>query len=486
MQRFYGWYVIACTFLIATWGWGLGFYGPSVYLLALQAEHGWSVSAISTATTAYYLMGAAMIAFVGAVVRRVGALTVVLTGIAAMATGVAALPAITQPWQLYVAFAILAVGWASMSGAMVNILVAQWFEHRRGMALSFAMNGASVGGVVVAPGLLALIALFGFGPGMRLVALAMVVVLVPIVVAILRRRPEPLDGARDGALRPAVSAAATSVHPMRTRAYWTISIPFGLGLAAQVGFLMHELAFLTPLIGAAAAGLALSLTAAAAMVGRVLLGGIVDRLDPRQAAALNFVIQVAGLAVLLTRPFEGALYVGCVIVGLTVGNMTSLPGLLVQRDFPGPQFASVVSFVVATNQVVFAFAPGVIGVLRDGTGGYAAALLLCMALNAIAAAVVLLGRRAPAAARLQMRPSCECCNGDLPAESGDAFICSFECTFCRTCTEDVLGGRCPNCGGELVRRPVRPADKLARYPASSARIYKRSGCSPVTANRAGA
>ncbi|HJS77766.1 MAG TPA: DUF1272 domain-containing protein [Burkholderiales bacterium] len=77
---------------------------------------------------------------------------------------------------------------------------------------------------------------------------------------------------------------------------------------------------------------------------------------------------------------------------------------------------------------------------------------------------------------LQLRPNCECCNRDLPPDSGEAFICSFECTFCRSCRDDVLGGKCPNCGGELVARPRRPAAKLAKYPASTERIYKSQGC----------
>ena len=73
---------------------------------------------------------------------------------------------------------------------------------------------------------------------------------------------------------------------------------------------------------------------------------------------------------------------------------------------------------------------------------------------------------------LQLRPNCECCNRDLPPDSADAFICSFECTFCRDCVNGVLGGKCRNCGGELVARPRRPADKLAKYPASTDRVFK--------------
>ena len=77
---------------------------------------------------------------------------------------------------------------------------------------------------------------------------------------------------------------------------------------------------------------------------------------------------------------------------------------------------------------------------------------------------------------LQLRPNCECCGKDLPPNSTEARICSFECTFCKSCVETVLAGRCPNCGGELVRRPIRPADKLAKFPASKERKVKPGGC----------
>ena len=73
---------------------------------------------------------------------------------------------------------------------------------------------------------------------------------------------------------------------------------------------------------------------------------------------------------------------------------------------------------------------------------------------------------------LELRPNCECCDKDLPPDSRDAVICTFECTFCTGCAEKVLDGVCPNCGGDLVKRPLRPADKLAKYPASTKRILK--------------
>jgi hypothetical protein len=77
---------------------------------------------------------------------------------------------------------------------------------------------------------------------------------------------------------------------------------------------------------------------------------------------------------------------------------------------------------------------------------------------------------------LQLRPNCECCNRDLAPESAEARICSFECAFCELCASQVLGGRCPNCSGELVARPRRPAAKLAKFPASTERVFKPAGC----------
>jgi hypothetical protein len=80
---------------------------------------------------------------------------------------------------------------------------------------------------------------------------------------------------------------------------------------------------------------------------------------------------------------------------------------------------------------------------------------------------------------LELRPNCECCDKNLPPEATDAMMCTFECTYCASCADGVLAGICPNCGGELVRRPVRPAALLQKYPASTHRVLKADGCKPA-------
>jgi hypothetical protein len=120
-------------FLIAVFGWGFGFYGIGVFLAELVERHGWATSSVASAVTVLYLVGAVLIAFVGNAFERFGPRRVVLAGISSMGAAAIGLTWITHPWQLYVVFPLMAVGWAAMSGAALNIIVAPWFERRRGL-----------------------------------------------------------------------------------------------------------------------------------------------------------------------------------------------------------------------------------------------------------------------------------------------------------------------------------------------------------------
>ena len=77
---------------------------------------------------------------------------------------------------------------------------------------------------------------------------------------------------------------------------------------------------------------------------------------------------------------------------------------------------------------------------------------------------------------LELRPNCECCDVDLPPASREAMICTYECTFCRRCVDGHLMGMCPNCGGNLCPRPIRPTVLLDRNPPSPQRIHAATPC----------
>src|SRR6516165_11228896 len=163
-RLYHGWFVVAAAFLVALFGFGLGFYGPGIYLVALKARHGWSIAELSSVITTYYVLGASLLFFgVGSLFERYGARKVLSVGIVAMSMGLVLLTRVARLWQVYAAFVLMSVGWATMSGAAINIIVAPWFERRRGLAVSWALNGASAGGVIIAPVLSFLTTRYGFG-----------------------------------------------------------------------------------------------------------------------------------------------------------------------------------------------------------------------------------------------------------------------------------------------------------------------------------
>jgi MFS family permease len=177
---------------------------------------------------------------------------------------------------------------------------------------------------------------------------------------------------------------------LRSANFLTISVPFALGLTAQVGFLTHQVGFLEPMIGTLAAGWAVSLTTFAAIAGRLVTGLFVDRVDRRVVSCGNFLVQVAATGILMAATSMPVLLLGCGLFGLTVGNLVSLPGLIVQQEFAKRDFARVVSMVVAINQYTFAFGPALLAWLTPAGGGFARALLACLIMQAIAAVIVLL------------------------------------------------------------------------------------------------
>src|SRR5262245_6605800 len=143
MRWYYGWNVVGAVFVMAAVSFGLGFYAMSVYVATLQELHGWSASTVSAPITVYYLAGALVTMAIGDVYARLGPRVVVALGGLALAAGVAALGSVTRAWQLYPICLVMSLGWGALSGAAINIILAPWWQRRRGLAVSLAFNGAT-------------------------------------------------------------------------------------------------------------------------------------------------------------------------------------------------------------------------------------------------------------------------------------------------------------------------------------------------------
>ena len=396
--RYEGWRVVVVCFIVASFAWGVGFYGQGVYLAELQRIHGWPASLISTATTFYYLFSSLLVVFVSEGIRKLGPRTFLISGICCMAAGAALVGQVSSPWQLYVVYALIAFGWSGTSLAAINTTLGMWFDKKRGMAISYALNGASIGGVVGVPLLVGAIGRFGFQATQIAAALMMVTVSVPAILFWVGKPPRkalpPID-ALDPKPSVAMTAAKMRREAFRTLSFWTIVIPFALVLLSQVAFIVHQISFLDPIMGREKASIAVALMTAFAVIGRVIFGLVIDRLDQRLASSILFVSQALALLVAINTRNEYALFAASAVFGFTVGNAITLPSLIVQREFSAASFGVLVSLVTAICQFTYAFGPGLIGVLRDWTGNYTMPFYLCMAFELVAAAVVLIRAKKP-------------------------------------------------------------------------------------------
>ena len=391
--RYEGWRIVAVCFLVATFGWAFGFYGQSVYLAELHRLHGWSASLISAATTFFYLFGAVIVAFVSEAVRAFGPRNCLLGGVVMMAGAAVMIGQVNAPWQLYVANALLAFGWAGTSLAIITTTLGLWFDQKRGMAISLALNGASFGGIIGVPLLVAAIAGFGFSGAMMAAAATMLVVMIPVILTFVGPAPNLGGIAPGGAATDAPSASQLRAQAFRDIAFLTIAIAFALVLFAQVGFIVHLIAFLDPVIGRERAATAVALLTAMAVVGRVLFSTVIDRLNQRLASAISFASQAVALAIVINSRNEMLLLAACALFGFSVGNLITLPSLIVQREFDSRAFGVLISLITAINQFTYAFGPGVIGVLRDASGSYALPFYVCIGLELTAAALIMVRGR---------------------------------------------------------------------------------------------
>lgn len=401
-QAFFGGWVVAGCFIMATAAWGLGFYGNGVYLAHLVRDLGWPVGQVAPALSVYFWIGAVLLVATGRLVDHIGPQRSASLGMLAMTLAVLAIARVQTVWQFYAALTLLALGWSWMSGAAINTTLSRWFDARRGTAVSLALTGASMGGILVVPLMVAAIERWGFRDGLSLIALGLALPVIGAAWFCFVREPALLGQQADGPGAPVVrgqdraDAAAPRLWSigrlLRERAFVSNVMPFSLGLLAQAGLLMHQVTMLSERHGVRHAAWGVVLTTLAAMAGRLLMGHLADRAPRRALAALNFSIQVIGLLLFAFTQDLASMYLACVFYGVAVGNMIALPGLLVQREFPREQFAHVTRWATAINQFVYALGPGLLGLLRERSGNYFSCLLLCTLVGMGCAALVWLGR----------------------------------------------------------------------------------------------
>ncbi|MFT0851566.1 MFS transporter [Achromobacter sp. F4_2707] len=408
-QAFYGWRIVASCLTFATVSWSLGTFGMGVYIYALTETRGFSTSTVSTAVTLAYITSALLMVSVGRFISRRGPHIVIAGGVLALATAVAVMPYCEHVWQVYAAFLTLGLGIACLSTNSIGSTLAPWFDRLQGRAISTAMLGASIGGMIGTPLLMAGIAAWGFQTTAIAAAVAAVLIVLPLVIFVLKKRPEEVGQLPDGTPPPSQHQEASAAAPVtwtlsqavKTRQFRSHVAAFSLGQMVQVGFLSHHVPIAVPTLGAQGAAAAVFSAAVAAFVGRLALARYADQVDIRKVGAGIFLFAAASLIGMAVLPGAWALMAMSICFGLTVGNITTLSPMVIRREFGAASFGVVFGMAATLVQISMAMGPTVYGVLRDLSGSYELALVLGAIANTAAAIALAKGRQAEPASAMR-------------------------------------------------------------------------------------
>jgi MFS family permease len=388
-----GWRVVIACFAMTFFGFGFGFYGHSVYLAALTIRDGTgsprlAVSTVSTAVTIYYLAAAAIMVFISDLIARIGPR--LFAAIGAVMMGVS-LVLIARSFDLFVAYLAMAPAFAMLTNAAVANILGLWFTQKRGLALSIALTGGGVGGLAIVPTLVWLSNKLSFTTALDVLA-ALTIPALLLAIALCIRCPTAQEArtAGPGGGQTTNAQTLTRRQALASAHYWTIAAPLMLAIMVQVGFVVHQVSFLFPVLGREGAGLAVFLTALMAATSRVVVGFFIDRVDQRTVGALLLAAQAGALFAMLKFASPHVAYLASAVFGFAVGVMITLPALIIQRECPPTAFGMLSGLTLAIIQTGNAFGPSLLGWLRDATGDYAVPIVVCMTLEIVAVAIILL------------------------------------------------------------------------------------------------
>jgi MFS transporter len=402
---FYGWRVVWAACLLAAFGWGVGFYGPPVFLHAVHAGRGWPLASVSAAVTLHFLVGAVSVTNLPALYRRYGVAGVTKVAALSLGVGVCGWALAMEPWQLFAATLLSGFGWSGMSAAAINAIVSPWFIRTRPSALALAYNGGSIGGVIFSPLWVATIEAMGFPLAAATVGAVMAVTVWVLADALFSKSPQQMGLAPDGDavdVSP-VGPRGPEIVPLPGRLMWrdvrflTLAAAMAVGLFAQVGLLAHLFSLLVPALDAPAAGLAMAAATAAAVAGRTVVAWFMPAgADRRLVASGSYAVQTVGSLALLLAAGSNVplLLVGVILFGVGIGNATSLPPLIAQAEFAKEDVLRVVALIVGIAQGTFAFAPAAFGLMREWAPDLGAPSVYVTAalLQALAIVIFLVGR----------------------------------------------------------------------------------------------
>jgi MFS family permease len=401
---YYGWVIVAGSSLLAFVIVGVGFYCLAVFLDGLCREHDWPRTSVALATTLFFVASGVFGTVVGRLVDRVGSRPFFVPGALLMGVALVWIGRVDSPWELYLAYPLLSLGFALAGGVPNSALITRWFVAQRVRAMSIAQTGVSLGGVVLVPVTTGMIATRGMADTTTWLAAGVVGVAVIVSWFVIRSDPESVGLEPDGGRYPhttqridllAQRRVWRSREALGTQAFWVAVIAFSGILFCQVAVAMHQIALLRERMDGSTAALAVSVTASGSIIARLVVGVFAERWNKRKLAALLMAVQAAAIGTLAIAEQPALLFGASLVFGFTIGNLFMLQSLIVGEVFGMASFGTVFGLLQLVTQTVSGLGPWVLSLVVEGVGSYRSGLLPLVGL-ALCSAMVVLRLRPPA------------------------------------------------------------------------------------------
>jgi MFS family permease len=387
MTRFerHGWVIVGGLSVALFLLMGTAFDAFGVFLVPLQQHFGWDRAQSSLLFTAMGLLYAANMPVAGWLLDRFDARFVMAAGAISCGSGMVCASLSNSYASMLAAYALIGVGIGLAAYVPVTVVITNWFDERRGLALGVALSGEFVGLMVMAPVLTRTISTFTWRAGYMVIAALMFFVLLPLTLVIVRTRPNAAQTLAGGHGSDDDLAGMEVREALRSRSFWMIAIAQICWGCSITGLFIHLAAYMTGVgYSAGAAALAMSVFAGLGTLGQPLAGGITDRLGARLSLLVTLSLMAAGSLSLVWAHHIGFLS-AYVATGLIANAPVLMTGILVADCLGRKRYGSLEGLLGSAAQFGAAFGPELSGLIFDKTSSYTRAFQLLALLQAIGA-----------------------------------------------------------------------------------------------------
>ncbi|MBA7594239.1 L-lactate transporter [subsurface metagenome] len=408
-QTFYGWRIVAVSFLVLFVHAGAAFYSFGVLRDVLEDELEASSAAISGVVSIYMVVLGLTAPLAGKLTDKYGPKNVIVVGGVIGGAALLLCSLSTAVWHLYLLYFVIGIGMSGAGFVPITVALSNWFTRRRGMAIGIATVGVALGAIALAPLTNFVIESASWRASYVVLGVITLICCVLPVMLVMKTRPQDMGLLPDGEQPVAVAESATvpaeesagagepgwtTSTAIRTLPYWLTLVAFFFVGMAIAGVLQHEKKFFEDVgIAAATASLALGFTGGIGGVGKVTFGYLADRISPKRTALVCFALQIVGLVLLLNTESAAMMWVSVAVFGFAMGGNIALQPLIIGDFFGLASFGTIFGSIVLAAAVGSALGPVLAGAMYDALDSYNVVFTIFIIGYAVALAALVLARR---------------------------------------------------------------------------------------------